>query len=118
MKGNRFWAAVIGGIALVSLILAVALWPRGGALQAEVLSDGERVLLLSLDEDGEYTVQSPEGGENVITVQSGRLAVTQASCPDHICMEMGWRTSGQIVCLPNRLVIRFLGQTQADAVAG
>ena len=45
-----------------------------------------------------------------IAVKDGKIAVTEASCPDHYCMQRGYCHSGaQIVCLPNRLVISFLG---------
>ena len=47
------------------------------------------------------------------------IAVTAATCPDHYCMHRGFCDRGtQIVCLPNRLVIRFLGEQNIDAVAG
>ena len=36
------------------------------------------------------------------------MAVTHASCPDHICMAMGWCDSGlPIACLPNGLILSF-----------
>ena len=84
----------------------------------EVWSAGERLYVLELSVDQQITV-STDLGTNVITIQDGAIAVTQADCPDHYCMERGWCSGGaQIVCLPNRLVIKFLGTQEIDGVAG
>ena len=45
--------------------------------------------------------------------------LTQANCPDHYCEKRGFCAGGtDIVCLPNRLVIHFLGAQTVDAQAG
>lgn len=115
---NKFWALLLAALLAGSVGLALLLAPREGGVQAQILSDGTLVRTVDLRTDQQFTVTTPQGGRNVVTVRDGRLAVTEASCPDHICMDMGFRSSGQIVCLPNRLVIRFLGDTSADAVTG
>lgn len=44
------------------------------------------------------------------------MAVTHASCPDHICMAMGWCDSGlPIACLPNGLILSFPSRTAQTA---
>ena len=51
--------------------------------------------------------------------KDGKIAVTEASCPDHYCMKRGFCNSGtEIVCLPNRLVIQFLDAQEIDAAVG
>ena len=58
-------------------------------------------------------------GTNTVTVKNGKVAVTEADCPDHYCMKRGYCDSGaQIVCLPNRLVLTFTGASEVDGVAG
>lgn len=44
----------------------------------------------------------------------------EAECPDHTCINMGWLDSAApIVCLPNRLVIRFAGaDDNLDVIVG
>ena len=65
--------------------------------------------------DQEFTID----GRNTITVQDGKIAVTWADCPDHYCMKRGYCSGGtDIVCLPNRLVIEFLGDQEVDAAIG
>ena len=58
-------------------------------------------------------------GTNTVTVKDGKIAVTAASCPDSYCMKRGFCQGGaQIVCLPNRLVIEFVGSQTVDGVVG
>ena len=115
---TKFWVLILGVVLCLCLGLSVwLLWP-GDAKSAEVYSDGQLLFTLDLRIDQEKTVHS-EYGTNVITVKDGKVAVTQADCPDHYCMDRGFCSGGvQIVCLPNRLVIRFAGEPEIDAAVG
>lgn len=117
---TRTWILLISALLVLCLGLSVyILWPREAAVFAEVSSQGAVLKTVDLRIDQEFTVTTPQGGRNVVTVKDGKIAVTEASCPDHYCMERGYCNSGtQIVCLPNRLVIRFLGEQPIDAVVG
>ena len=85
---------------------------------AEVTSHGRPIRTVDLKIDQEFTV-TDDTGFNVITVQGGKIAVTQADCPDGYCVDRGFCNSGtQIVCLPHGLVITFLGETEVDFVVG
>ena len=46
---------------------------------------------------------------NIIEVRKDSIAVVAASCPDHLCMNMGFIDSSllPITCLPNHLVIQI-----------
>ena len=104
---------VFGGLSIFTMM------PREASDYAQISSDGkvERVVDLHLDQ--QFQITSASGGVNIITVQDGKIAVTEATCPDHYCMQRGFCNSGtEIVCLPNRLVIRFLGVQEIDAVVG
>ncbi len=116
---SKYWIALLGAVLLVSVALSVwLLLPKGAAQYAEIWSDGKLVETLSLSVDRTLTVQS-QHGVNVVTVKDGKIAVTDADCPDHYCMRRGYCHSGaQIVCLPNRLVIKFTGKQSLDGVAG
>lgn len=95
------------------------LLPGKHAQAAEIISNGKTIQIVSLYTDTEFTVPSPNGGENTITVKDGKIGVTAATCSDHYCMDRGMCSNGvQIVCLPNRLVIRFLGKQTIDSVVG
>ena len=86
---------------------------------AEITSQGQVVKTVDLRIDQEFTVENGSNGYNIIRVQGGNIAVVDASCPDHYCMKRGFCNSGtEIVCLPNRMTIRFLGVQEIDAVIG
>ena len=115
---NRYWIMIFG--AVFALCLALMLLPKHNApaQSAQVTSGGKIIRTVDLSQDTEFTVEV-EGGYNTITVRDGKIAVTEASCPDHYCMKRGYCNSGtEIVCLPNRLVIKFLGDQAVDALVG
>ena len=116
---TKFWVALIAAVLIICVGLSLwLLWPGEDAAYAEVWSDGKLLHKLALSVDREITVQT-DRGTNVITVKDGKIAVTDADCPDHYCMDRGFCAGGtQIVCLPNRLVIRFVSQQEIDGVVG
>lgn len=117
---TRTWILILSAMLAACLGLSIfLLQPRKAASYAEITSQGSVVKTVDLRTDQQFTVTTPQGGSNVITVREGKIAVTDANCPDHYCMDRGLCGGGaQIVCLPNRLVIRFLGEQEIDAVAG
>lgn len=117
---TKLWIAVLAAILLISALSGyLLLKPDDTAARARILSDGQEVLVVDLSVDQQFTIPAPDGGYNVITVSGGKIAVTEASCPDHYCAQRGWCAGGaDIVCLPNRLVIQFLGEQEIDAVIG
>lgn len=117
---TKYWVLLLSGVLAVSLALCLWLYrPREGATRAEIWSGGELVQTVELRIDQSLVVEHG-GGRNVVTVEQGRIAVTEADCPDGYCMRRGFCAGGvPIVCLPNRLTIRFVGgSSQVDAVAG
>lgn len=116
---NKTWIMLIAVLLLVCLgISFVLMLPGKDARYAQVLSQGKLIHTLDLTVDRKVTVQTAKG-TNVITVKDGKIAVTEASCPDHVCVNRGFCSSGlQIVCLPNELVIRFVDEQTVDGVAG
>ncbi len=109
--------------ALMAVCLALSAWvmrPQRASRYVEITSQGQHVESLDLSRDGVYTVKLSDGNYNVLTVKDGKIAVTEATCPDHYCMNRGFLNSGtDIVCLPNRLVISFLGDMAViDAAVG
>lgn len=117
---TKYWILLFVLVLAVCIGLSIPLLlPGEAATHAEVSSQGAVLKTIDLRIDQEFAVDTPSGGHNVITVQNGKIAVTDANCPDHYCMQRGYCNSGaQIVCLPNRLVIRFLGEQPIDAVVG
>ena len=117
---TRTWILLLGGVFLLSLLGSYfVLRGQPDAAQALISSGGNVVKTVNLHENQQFTITAENGGSNVITVENGKIAVTEASCPDHYCMNRGYCASGtDIVCLPNRLVIHFLQTQTVDAAAG
>ena len=116
---TRTWIILLCALLLGSLLACVPLLSSKPAGRAKITSDGEVVSIVDLKVNQEFTVQSDRGGSNTITIKDGAIAVTAAECPDHYCMKRGFCNGGtQIVCLPNRLVLKFVGEQTIDAVVG
>ena len=117
---TRTWILIFALILLVCLGAGFYfLMPGEASTRAEITSQGQVIKTVDLRIDQEFTVENGSGGYNVITVQDGKIGVSEATCPDHYCMKRGLCNSGtEIVCLPNRLTIRFLGEQEIDAIVG
>ena len=88
--------------------------------EAAVTVDGQLVLTVPLTREATVTVGENRGFRNVVEVSGGRIRVTDADCPDRLCVRQGWiRFGGEsIVCLPHKLVVTVRGsEHDLDAVA-
>lgn len=105
-------ASLCAGAALaVSVVLLCAGKGASGASAVQVVQDGNVLYTFSLDTapDERIRIEAENGSYNVVEVRDGTIFVAEAGCPDQICVKSGILNSPQqpIVCLPNRLVIRF-----------
>ena len=115
---TKSWAILLSVLLAVSLGLSLWLLRPQQAAYAQVWSDGKLIHTLDLNVDRVVEVKT-NSGSNRIEIRDGQIAVTDADCPDHYCMDRGFCSGGvQIVCLPNKLVIRFVRATEIDGVAG
>ena len=66
--------------------------------------DGVEVARYSLSQDGVYELN---GGTNILCIEGGRAYLTEANCPDHLCVKQGSidQSGETITCLPNRLTV-------------
>ena len=116
---TKLWIALIAVALVLCVVLSVALLlPGEPAATARIFSGGKLLREVSLSQEQSFTVASGNG-VNMVSVRDGKIAVTAADCPDHTCMDMGWRNSGTpIVCLPNGLVIEFSAGEIVDGAVG
>jgi hypothetical protein len=89
------------------LYLALNLGRREGGV-AVVRIDGVEAERHSLAVDGTFPLN---GGTNVLVIEDGKAWISQADCPDHICVRQGKiHYTGQVItCLPNRLTVTVEG---------
>ena len=116
---QRNWIWVVIFAAIFAGCLALWLLPRGGGETVLVYQDGQLLRTLDLRQDTVFTVEGP-AGENTVTVTGGEVFVSQADCPDQVCVEMGLltRAGETAVCLPQRVSVRIAGGAGADSVTG
>jgi hypothetical protein len=122
MKKTGFWVAVIGVILVCSLLPLLLLGGSGEGGMARILVHGEELHTVDLASSATtFTVEGEDGGRNVVAVEHGRIRVTEADCPDQVCVRQGWIRDGAtpIVCLPHGLVIEIVGvEDGPDGAAG
>ena len=103
MKKRDF--ILIGSILAVILIaFAVVTLTKTEGDHVLVRIDGKEVAKYSLSENGEYELN---GGTNILRIEGGKAYLTDADCPDHLCVNQGkiYRNGETITCLPNRLTV-------------
>lgn len=98
---------------LVVLLAAVAgffvnhLNNRKPAALVEVSIDGETVASYDLNKDLDTVIEGYHGGTNHLIIQNGQAWISEATCPDKVCIHQGRITmNGELlVCLPNRVIV-------------
>lgn len=115
MRINVIAVLVITAFALAA---AAAINALGSAVDARtaVIQDADgNTFAMPLSKDDVLTVTS-SAGTNVIEVQSGKVRVSEADCPNQDCVDQGWISNAgqQIVCLPHKLVVNI---TDKDATS-
>ena len=110
---------IILGLAVI--ILAAGIWlftelmKEDGSF-AVVTVNGTESSRYSLDEDAEIRLESENGGFNLLVIKNGKADITEASCPDHVCVDQRAisKTGEAITCLPNKTVITVDGEEDAE----
>lgn len=110
---------------LVLILTCLAFWlllPRvKEANTIHILQDGQLLCTVDLSRVTEPETLTTEwnGSRNVITVSPDSIAVTEADCGCQVCVDHGPLVPGgmPIICLPNRLVIRWAEDPVVDAVS-
>ena len=110
-------AAVLAGAGFLQWL------PKSGAPVAVIEQDGQGVRRVELD-----SIVQPETllleGEISVTVllEPGQVSIVHSDCPDQICVNTGvlTRPGQSAVCLPARVAVRIVGETQSgvDGMTG
>jgi len=105
-------------IFLISGGLSVYMLTRPKGRVVEIISDGKVLCELDLDNEPDREIEVEyKGRKNIVKIEDGDIYVSQAECPDHTCMKMGHLSQHgvPIVCLPNKLIIRYKEGGDTDA---
>ena len=111
---------------LVLLAAAGGVWAwlyftRAQSAEVRVTVDGAVYGTYPLDTDTTVRI-GDDTNYNILVIKDGEAWVSEASCPDKICVNKGKiQYDGEsIICLPNKVVIETVGggTAQEDVVAG
>lgn len=86
---------------------------------AVIKVDGSVIKTLDLN-SGETTIEvnGYQGGVNKVVINDGKVSMTEADCPDELCVKTGKisRVGETIVCLPHRVVVEIKGSQDDDSI--
>mgnify|MGYP002853380413 CR=1 FL=1 len=89
----------------LAVYLVIHFTANAGAF-AVVYVDSEEMVRLPLSEDVTYLIEG-EGGTNTLVIEDGQAYLSDADCPDLLCVKQGniSKTGESIICLPHKAVI-------------
>ena len=124
MKKNDVILIVVLLVIAFTILGATRLWQKNNTDDGAVVIvtvDGVEQGRYPLNQDCEHRFDFPDGSYNVLRISEGRAEISEASCPDQICVKHHkiHYTNETIVCLPNKLVVEIQGgeENEVDAIA-
>ena len=108
---------LVAALALFFVMRSLQARDTGTGAQAVVTVDGKEIGRYPLKKNGTFPLN---GGTNTLVVENGEAWVSEANCPDKVCMGMGKisRNGEFIACLPNRLLVVVEGAAEDSPVDG
>ena len=119
-KGLKITYTIFAVILAAAIAGTVITFSSPASQRVEIISGGKVLYTIDLSRTADTTIRVEQGGNyNIIGIEGGKIHVVEAGCPDKTCVQTGFLQGGApIVCLPNRLVIRYVQGSDVDAVAG
>ena len=99
--------------------LGLELFHREDGVVVEIYNEGGLYQRLDLRQAASVKVRGPLG-DSIISVKNGQVRFLDSPCPDKLCVHMGAisKTGGTLICAPNRVSVRVVGQADGpDAVS-
>ncbi len=106
----------------VLLVAGIAFWggyrafhSREGACVA-IEIDGVGYETLPLSEDTQLEIPGAGGGTNILTIREGQASITEADCPDRLCVHQPAisRDGESLICLPHKVIVKVLADPSED----
>lgn len=109
-KKIRILLFICSAIFLAGIVGSVWILSRPQGTWVEIVQDDIVIEKIDLSQAENQTIEVEYDGRiNVIKIENSKICVSEADCPDHTCVNMGWLDSSlPIVCLPNHLVIQYV----------
>ena len=115
-KNDIILIGIIFILAITTIIL-INIFKEEGTYVV-VVYDQKEVAKYHISEDIEIKLSFEEGKYNILVIKDKTVYIKDASCKDHICVKHNKiKMAGEtIVCLPNKTVIKIIGDEQIDVV--
>ena len=97
------------GLLLAAVLLGIFLFAgKEEGTRAVVTIDGTEYGSYALDKEQAIDL----GTGNHLEIRGGEIRMTEADCPDQICVHTGWidQEHDMIVCMPNKVVVQIVEQ--------
>ncbi len=118
-KNDIYLAAAVLAAAFLLWMMQRFVFSAKGE-QITVVQDGEVVGTYLLTEENTLTFIDGAGGKNVLVIRDGEAYMSEADCPDKLCMRQKAiaKKGESIICLPHRLAVEVTAgeEAQVDAV--
>lgn len=113
-KKDIILIAVILIVALAGLLVFHLTQKNGDKVVVTV--DGVIYKEYPLNKDIAVDIPGVNGSTNHLVIKDGYADVTEASCPDKICVKSRRisKTGESIICLPNKVVVKIEGKDSAE----
>ena len=107
----------IGIIFLTAIVWFIGsnIFIKKQAGQVQITVDGEEYGSYSLKDSVEIKVEV-QNGYNIVKIDDGEARVTDADCPDLLCVKMHAisKENQVICCLPHRVVVRVISDINGE----
>jgi len=106
-------------VAAVAVLSSIALGTNDGRPEYVEINSGGQIERYPLYEERKLTL-SNEGYLLTLVIESGRVWIEDADCPDRLCVKTGKisKPGESIICVPARISVRLTGgKDDSDAVA-
>lgn len=116
MNKNDIKLIIILIIIISGIFIILNITKKEGTL-AEVYYEDKLILTIDLNIDKEYIVEGLLG-EVLIEVKDKKIRVKEETSPNNICSKEGYisDSSKVLICLPNKIIIKVLGDSEIDTV--
>ncbi|MBQ6609804.1 MAG: NusG domain II-containing protein [Oscillospiraceae bacterium] len=99
---------LVGALLIAALLVLLVIRNRQerktGTDAVVTVRTADRDAVYPLNKDGVFSLN---GGTNTLVIENGEAWVSEANCPDKVCMGMGKisKNGEFIACLPNQVII-------------
>lgn len=116
LKGDAIVVSAVLIMAFSAFLIPDLMYDGQRGSEVVIMQDREEKGRYSLAEDRTITVPFRDGSYNLILINGGMVRVTDADCPDKLCVRQRdiSKNGESIICLPHKLVIMIESREESD----